>query len=352
MFKLTPRNFQKKRWESTVTILDDKIKIIHIKKTKNGNRECNYFWNNKTKEVICGRGNLKLLDSIPSVAHLFKYKSATPDMSRSEFQLGDSVGVLFNTSAALFLFGTIVGVDIRKRQSYYHILPHHKEFPFTSDKVIKIKLESKRIFLLRDGVNERHETLAIKNLTFAKYHYEVEFAELIISRIRTFHLIEKYALDVNRPIGESTLRECHLALFSRIYKWAGEYRDHPVVVGDKERPTMDSEHIKDNIKRCLRACNRTELGKVNNKRELVLKLVNLHAELAWIHPFQDGNGRTIRLFLQIITITLGYFLNIEMLEGSVKNKRVYHYAVRRAIHDDKKNLIALFNRAITEVNSL
>ncbi|WP_337263008.1 MULTISPECIES: Fic family protein [unclassified Serratia (in: enterobacteria)] len=347
MSKFITKQPKNNRFEITISICDDDI--IHIKKTKRGKKECNYFWNNKTKEVFCGNSKLKLKKNIPSVSHLLKYKESTSDLTRTEIQIGDSIGVLFNTSVTLFLFGTIVGVDFRKKNRYLHVLPHHHEFPYTVDKVIKVKYESKKIFLLNDGVNLRYEKMAIPNLTFAKYNYEVAFAELIMSYMRNFKLIEKYARNKALPIGETTLQECHLALFNGIYDWAGKYRNHPVVVGDKERPTMEAEDIKRSIKLCLRACNRTELSKIKNKSELVKKLVTLHAELAWIHPFQDGNGRTIRLFLQIISITMGYDLAIEMLDGSTKNKKAYHYAVRRAIHDDKRNLIALFSRAINEI---
>ncbi|MQI62047.1 Fic family protein, partial [Escherichia coli] len=91
------------------------------------------------------------------------------------------------------------------------------------------------------------------------------------------------------------------------------------------------------------------LSKINSKAELVHKLATLHAEIAWIHPFQDGNGRSIRLFLQIVATTMGYEFDMEKLDGDVRNKRAYHYAVRRAIHDSNRNLIALISRAIKEL---
>ncbi|QKE55488.1 Fic family protein [Yersinia phage vB_YpM_22] len=340
-------NIVKKNGEFSLSLLS--FKLVHIKRTQENKRSINYYWNSRTKEVICGSGSLRNHHSIPSIAHLFNYKKKTCDLSREEIQLGDSVCVLFNTTAALFLFGSIVGVDKLKKETYFHILPHDKNFPFQRNHVIKVKHQKDNIFLLRDGKNERYEYMATKNLVFAKYQYQVEFAEMVISYIKSTQLIINYVSDKNKTINEKTILECHKALFGHIYDWAGEYRNHPVVVGDKERPTMEHNEVKKSLKACLRGCTKKELSKINSKAELVHKLATLHAEIAWIHPFQDGNGRSIRLFLQIVATTMGYEFDMEKLDGDVRNKRAYHYAVRRAIHDSNRNLIALISRAIKEL---
>lgn len=323
--------------------------IVHVKKSKEHKRSVNYYWNTRTQEVIVGSGTLRNHNSIPSIAHLFNYKKSSSDLSREEIQLGDSVCVLLNTTAALFLFGSIVGIDKSKKGTYFHILPHDKTFPFQLNRVIKVKHQKNNIYLLNDGANERHEYMATKNLAFAKYQYQVEFVEFIISYIKIAPLVISYASDKNKIINEKTLLQCHKVLFEHIYSWAGEYRTHPVVVGDKERPTMDHDEIRKALKASLRACTKRELEKIKSKEQLILKLATLHAELAWIHPFEDGNGRSIRLFLQIVAATMGYEFDMEKLDGSNKNKRAYHYAVRCAIHNNKRNLIALISRAIKEL---
>ncbi|ECR5919968.1 TPA: Fic family protein [Salmonella enterica subsp. enterica serovar Infantis] len=340
-------NIVKTNGEFSLSLLS--FDIVHIKKTQEHKRSINYYWNTRTKEVICGSGTLRNRQSIPSVAHLFHYKKSTCDLSREEIQLGDSVCVLFNTTAALFIFGSIAGIDKLKKGTYFHILPHDKDFPFQRNQVIKVKHQKNNIFLLKDGKNERYEYMATKNLAYAKYQYQVDFAEIVISYINSTQLIINYASDKHKAINEKTLLECHKALFGHIYDWAGEYRNDAVVVGDKERPTMDHNDVKKSLRASLRACTKKELVKIRSKEQLVNKLTTLHAELAWIHPFQDGNGRSIRLFLQIVAATMGYEFDMEKLDGNVKNKRAYHYAVRRAIHNNKTNLIALISRAIKEL---
>ncbi|HFO5404499.1 TPA: cell filamentation protein Fic, partial [Escherichia coli] len=111
-------NIVKKNGEFSLSLLS--FKLVHIKRTQENKRSINYYWNSRTKEVICGSGSLRNHHSIPSIAHLFNYKKKTCDLSREEIQLGDSVCVLFNTTAALFLFGSIVGVDKLKKETYFH----------------------------------------------------------------------------------------------------------------------------------------------------------------------------------------------------------------------------------------
>ncbi|WP_051906090.1 Fic family protein [Pectobacterium brasiliense] len=333
------------------SIAPAKYDIVHIKRTPYKKGFINYYWNNKTKEIIQGKGGLLCRKSVYSIARFVKYNETTSNLARKEMQIGDSVGILFNTTVALFLFGVIVGADVRDGDIYYHILPSSKEFPYKNEGggIIKVKYEKNKFYLLSDGKNERYENMAIPNLVFAKYQYQVDFAEIVSSYLTSYKLIKFYAEDMTKVLNENTFLSCHKSLFGKCYLWAGKYRTHPVVVGNRERPTMESADIRAALKKCFRRCNRTELNKIKNKTDLVNKLAFLHAELAWIHPFQDGNGRTIRLFLQIVSATKGYEFDLTELEGSVHKKRAYHYAVRRAIYDKKSNLIALITRAVKEL---
>jgi len=63
-------------------------------------------------------------------------------------------------------------------------------------------------------------------------------------------------------------------------------------------------------------------------------LTNLHRDLAWIHPFEDGNGRAIRFYLLILSLSLGFRMNISAFTSNKKRKSFYHYAVRKAIYDN------------------
>ncbi|NHB86392.1 MULTISPECIES: Fic family protein [Photorhabdus] len=349
MTKLIPVSIGQNKKTTTVSLLIEPI--THIKKTIRGKMSYHYYWNNRTKEVIFGSGTLKTKEFMFSVAHILRYKEPTEQIRNRDIQLGDSVGVLFNKKSSLLLFGSVVGVDLGvKNENYFHILPHHNDFPFGKGKFIKIKNEKDKIYILSDGVNERYEYLATKNKIYAKYQYQLDWAEIILSRVKVGKFIREYIVNRALPIGELAFVDCHKMLFGNIYSWAGQYRKDVIVVGDRERPTMEHCYVSQSMKACLRTCNRNEMDKILTKRELVAKLVIIHRELAWIHPFQDGNGRTIRLYLQILCLSKGFDFNSEILDSSVKNKRIYHYAVRRAIDGKSRNLTALFNKAVSEIS--
>jgi cell filamentation protein len=57
-------------------------------------------------------------------------------------------------------------------------------------------------------------------------------------------------------------------------------------------------------------------------------LARLHAELLFIHPFREGNGRTARMFTNLIHITTtGHELNFKTLEANIDR---YISAVQQA----------------------
>lgn len=52
---------------------------------------------------------------------------------------------------------------------------------------------------------------------------------------------------------------------------------------------------------------KTTLPKQNDTKDKISKkLAVIHNEFNVIHPFREGNGRTIRLFLDLIVANLGY----------------------------------------------
>lgn len=44
----------------------------------------------------------------------------------------------------------------------------------------------------------------------------------------------------------------------------------------------------------------------NSNNDVSQKLAIIHNEFNVIHPFREGNGRTIRLFLDLVVSNLGY----------------------------------------------
>jgi cell filamentation protein len=65
-----------------------------------------------------------------------------------------------------------------------------------------------------------------------------------------------------------------------------------------------------------------------NEIHLLKKLARMHAELLFIHPFREGNGRTIRMFTNMIYLSkTGKELDFKILEH---NLETYIKAVQQA----------------------
>ena len=82
----------------------------------------------------------------------------------------------------------------------------------------------------------------------------------------------------------------------------------------------------------------------NNEKELLIHLAKLHAELLFIHPFREGNGRIIRLFTDIIAIAKrGRELNFNYINQN-NNFEYYKTAVQQAAVSNFEPMIKLFTR--------
>lgn len=138
------------------------------------------------------------------------------------------------------------------------------------------------------------ETGTLKNKLGIKDYEELRKAESDISFVKL--------LTVDRDVDCSKfdldyIKNIHKYILDDIYDWAGEFRTVPMVKpedilgGDTVRYVYPKE-IEPKAKECL-----NELNRVNwNAKSLDDKAMNftkLIAELWQVHPFRDGNTRTI-----------------------------------------------------------
>lgn len=91
----------------------------------------------------------------------------------------------------------------------------------------------------------------------------------------------------------------HKTIFGTIYKWAGEYRN--VEISKNGFVFARAKFIPDLMKDFSNSLLQPRTPpKINSGPELSLLLAKIHVEFILIHPFREGNGRTIRLLLSLI----------------------------------------------------
>jgi cell filamentation protein len=93
-----------------------------------------------------------------------------------------------------------------------------------------------------------------------------------------------------------TLKEVHKTLFGTLYDWAGEFRTVRISKGGSS--FCYPEYIATNLEGVFLDIRNHEA--VGAERGYALHLAKVMAELNSIHPFREGNGRTQRLFLNLM----------------------------------------------------
>lgn len=102
----------------------------------------------------------------------------------------------------------------------------------------------------------------------------------------------------------SLLFSIHKYFLSTLYDWAGNLRKVDI---SKDGMLFAPVKYIDKSLRGFEILLKKNLPKQNNSKDTISKkLASVHNEFNVIHPFREGNGRTIRLFLDLIVASLGY----------------------------------------------
>lgn len=107
-------------------------------------------------------------------------------------------------------------------------------------------------------------------------------------------------------------RQIHHYLFQDIYEWAGKVRNVPVSKGSHQFATPAYIHEQGDLLFKWLAIENYLTDLI--QKEFINKAAHFVLELNVLHPFRDGNGRTIRFFLLLLGENAGYKLEPDVLE--------------------------------------
>lgn len=105
--------------------------------------------------------------------------------------------------------------------------------------------------------------------------------------------------------GLNTLSRIHKALFGDVYPWAGHVRT--IGIGKDGIGFCDVQDIKPALSEM-----KNDIGFLPERKglgEFVRDIAAIHAVLNSVHPFREGNGRTMRTFLTLYARSRGYDLD-------------------------------------------
>lgn len=115
----------------------------------------------------------------------------------------------------------------------------------------------------------------------------------------------------------------HTFLFEDIYEFAGCFRNEDIAKDNFKFARW--EYIEDELINLLEKLKKENYLKGLDKKTIANKLAYYIAELNVLHPFREGNGRTIREFIRQLAKHNGYYSNFnlvsaeEMLLASIKS---------------------------------
>ena len=155
-----------------------------------------------------------------------------------------------------------------------------------------------------------------------------------LSKRRAVELFESGALDQLEPGTVAALREIHRQLFQDGYAFAGELRTVNLAKGNfRFAPLMYLEAALANIEKMPQGCYD--------------EIVEKYVEMNIAHPFREGNGRSMRLWLdQMLKAGIG-----QVVDWSRVDKEDYLLAMERSPIKDVEIKVLLKSALTSDVNS-
>jgi Fic family protein len=172
--------------------------------------------------------------------------------------------------------------------------------------------------IIEEGMTVKGKSLR-EHFEAVNHNEAIEYLETLIS--------DKYILK------ETDILELHNFILQKIEKdFAGRYRNAGVRISGANFVPPNALKINDLMADLLLWVN-TESGDLDS----IIRSTIFHHRFVWIHPFFDGNGRTVRLVFNLLLMKEGFPPAIIL-----KNDRKKYYdALNRANNGDYSKLLLL-----------
>ncbi len=102
----------------------------------------------------------------------------------------------------------------------------------------------------------------------------------------------------------SYILRVHKLALGHLYAFAGKYRDVNISKGGFAFPA--ARFLPETMETFESEILQNLPHKYKTKDELIMDIAKVHAELLFIHPFREGNGRTARILANVMCRKQGY----------------------------------------------
>ncbi|MFU0515920.1 Fic/DOC family protein [Gardnerella vaginalis] len=159
-------------------------------------------------------------------------------------------------------------------------------------------------------------TRVLKNKLNVQTQEDLDFFENDLVSVRSYKLYE------NLPHAEGTVKQLqwiHHYLFQDVYDWAGQIRTIDMTKGGGE-PFHPLEYMGVGIRYCEQTLKNDNLLQGLSIDEFISKLSVNYNNFNVLHPFREGNGRTQRVFWDIVARDAGYHCDWGLITQRVNDK--------------------------------
>jgi len=167
----------------------------------------------------------------------------------------------------------------------------------------------------------------LKNKFNIKDQIKLENNEAILYLDAKEHFLGPDA-KIPKIIDVSFLLKIHQYFLEPLYTWAGKIRTVNISKGDAM--FCSANFIGSALADFDLVLKKNTPNQSDTKQEVATKLAVIHCELNAIHPFREGNGRTIRLFLDVLITRLGY----QQIAWNKNNQKSYIQACILGMNQD------------------
>lgn len=170
------------------------------------------------------------------------------------------------------------------------------DFVYNSNKIEGSTLSRGETELILRGI-----TIGKKSIPEALAGKEIGHIFAVQNHPLAIDLVKKIAFNKTYKVTEKDIKTLHKTAMDKIIASAGSYRDHDLTVRGAGFHPSPFYEISKHMKELVHLIN-------NNPDELrpIEHAAQVHYDFAWIHPFEDGNGRIARLLMNLLLVRNGY----------------------------------------------
>ncbi|MCJ7842298.1 Fic family protein [Lederbergia sp. NSJ-179] len=166
---------------------------------------------------------------------------------------------------------------------------------------------------------QKHDDDLLKNNLLGMTSYkDLEEAEAFVFLLRAAQIEQKkYIISL---FTVDSFKQLHHHLFKDLYPFAGQFRDVQLIKGNTR--FCQAQYISAYSSELFYQLNKEPSWK--SLQEAANRLAYFKSELNMLHPFREGNGRTIRIFIHHFAFSRGIKWEYEKMDREMYLRAMIH----------------------------